>query len=112
MTKSDLVFLIHEDLRNKKEFKKKSDITQKNILNVIDSLFDVLKVSIAKGEHIELRGLGTFEAKIRESKKKVKPMTKEIIQVPKRAVPVFRAGKELKQIVREYYETNNMKLKK
>ena len=62
--------------------------------------FDIVKNSITEGEHIELRGFGTFERKIREAKKAINPRTKESIVVEKHAVPVFRPGKELKEFVR------------
>jgi nucleoid DNA-binding protein len=107
MTKADLIYLIHENvLKNNSDIKKR-DVSQKNISCILDGFFDVLKEYVAKGEHVELRGFGTFETKIRESKKAINPRTKEVLSVPRHAVPIFRPGKEIKQLVKEYYENNN-----
>jgi integration host factor subunit beta len=51
-----------------------------------------------KEEHIELRGFGTFEVKTREEREARNPKTGESVVVPKRRVPYFRPGKELKAI--------------
>jgi len=109
MTKADLVYLIQDlVLKNNSEFRKR-EVSQKNITTILDTFFDVLKENIARGEHIELRGFGTFETKIREPKKAINPRTKEIVSVKRHAVPIFRPGKELKLLVKEYYDTKKRK---
>ena len=62
-TKAELVSIIHDIIDKNYEFKKK--VSQKIISAVVDTFFEVLKENIAKGNHIELRGFGTFESKIR-----------------------------------------------
>ncbi|OHD09836.1 MAG: hypothetical protein A2086_00360 [Spirochaetes bacterium GWD1_27_9] len=104
MTKSDLVYLIQENILKNNVGVKKREVSQKNIALILDGLFEVLKDGMAKDEHIELRGFGTFESKIREPKKAINPRTKEVISVEKHAVPIFRPGKELKQLVRDAFE--------
>lgn len=103
MTKSDLVYQIQEYILKNNSGIKKRELSQKNINLTLDSLFEVLKENIANGEHIELRGFGTFESKIREPKKALNPRTKETIMVEKHAVPIFRPGRELKQLTKEYF---------
>ena len=66
-----------------------------------------MRENIAEGKHIELRGFGTFETKIREPKKAINPRTKEVVNVDRHAVPIFRPGKELKSSVREHFAKNN-----
>jgi len=106
MTKADIVSIIQEKLSKKNNYNKR-DISLKVISSVLDSFFEVLKDNIPNGEHIELRGLGTFETKIREAKKAINPRTKEVVNVKKHAVPIFRPGKELKKIVRDTFEKKN-----
>jgi nucleoid DNA-binding protein len=103
MTKADIVSIIREKISPKHNFEKR-EISLKVISTVLDALFVVLKENIANGEHIELRGFGTFETKIREPKKAINPRTKEVVDVKRHAVPIFRAGKELKAIVRESFD--------
>jgi nucleoid DNA-binding protein len=106
MTKADLVYLIQDNILKNNSDIRKREVSHKNINCIIDSFFEVLKEYIARGEHIELRGFGTFETKIRESKKAINPRTKEVVSVPKHAVPIFKPGKELKQLVKEYFDDN------
>ena len=108
MTKAELVSIIRDRINEDSEFKKR-EASLKVVSAVVNSFFDVMKECIAKGDHIELRGFGTFETKIREPKKAINPRTKEIVKVKRHAVPIFRAGKELKSVVREYF---NKKIKK
>lgn len=99
MTKIEIVSMIQEKILEDNT-KSKSQFTQKNLMLILDTFFDIVKNSITEGEHIELRGFGTFERKVREAKKAINPRTKESIIVEKHAVPVFRPGKELKEFVR------------
>ncbi|HBD93926.1 MAG TPA: hypothetical protein DDY71_14075 [Spirochaetia bacterium] len=100
MTKVEVISLIQQKILRDK-LKDKSEFTQKNIMLILDSFFDVVKDNVSKGEHIELRGFGTFETKIREPKKAINPRTKESIIVTRHAVPVFKPGKDLKELVRK-----------
>ena len=105
MTKAELVSIIRQKIDQTKNFKKR-EVSLKIISSVLDTLFSVMRENIAEGKHIELRGFGTFETKIREPKKAINPRTKEIVNVKRHAVPIFRPGKELKGMVKEYYEKN------
>ena len=109
MTKADLVYLIQDNILKNNSDIRKREVSHKIINCIIDSFFDVLKEYMARGEHIELRGFGTFGTKVRKSKKAINPRTKEVLSVPVHAVPIFKPGKELKQLVKEYYEADNRK---
>lgn len=105
MTKAEIIASIKAKIEEKLK-QKKSDVSLKVISSVLDNFFEVMKENIAKGEHIELRGFGTFETKIREPKKALNPRTKEVVLVKRHAVPIFRPGKDLKSLTREYFEKN------
>ena len=107
MTKSEIAYLIQDNILKTRLDVKKKDVGHKNILAVLDSFFEVMKINISKGEHIELRGFGTFETKIRKPKKALNPRTKEVVDVDEHAVPIFRPGKELKKLVNDYYKKGN-----
>ncbi len=88
MTKAEIVEVISEKL----------GLTKKDIARVIDLFFEIIKEGLRTEEHIELRGFGTFEVKTREEREARNPKTGESVTVPKRKVPYFRPGKELKAI--------------
>ncbi|KPJ87954.1 MAG: hypothetical protein AMS17_06985 [Spirochaetes bacterium DG_61] len=88
MTKAEIVEIISEKL----------GLTKKDIARVVDLFFEIIKEGLRSDEHIELRGFGTFEVKTREEREARNPKTGETVTVPKRKVPYFRPGKELKAI--------------
>lgn len=88
MTKAEIVEEIYSKL----------GLTKKDIARVIDLFFEIVKDGLKRGEHIELRGFGTFEVRTREERTARNPKTGESVMVPKRKVPYFRPGKELKAI--------------
>jgi len=80
------------------EVNERMGLTKKDIATVIDLFFEIVKEGLRNDEHIELRGFGTFEIKTREKREARNPKTGEIVTVPRRKVPYFRPGKELKAI--------------
>lgn len=88
MTKAEIV----------EEISEKLGLTKKDIARVVDIFFEIVKEGLRNEEHIELRGFGTFEVKTREEREARNPKTGEAVTVPKRKVPYFRPGKELKAI--------------
>jgi integration host factor subunit beta len=89
VTKAEIVEEINERL---------GGLTKKDIARVIDLFFEIIKEGLKSNEHIELRGFGTFEVKTREEREARNPKTGDTVTVPKRRVPYFRPGKELKSI--------------
>lgn len=88
MTKAEIV----------EEISGKMGLTKKDIARVVDLFFEIVKEGLRNEEHIELRGFGTFEVKTREEREARNPKTGEAVIVPKRKVPYFRPGKQLKAI--------------
>jgi len=88
LTKAEIVEEIYDKL----------GLTKKDIARVIDLFFEIVKDGLKRGEHIELRGFGTFEVRTREERSARNPKTGESVVVPKRNVPYFRPGKDLKAI--------------
>ncbi len=88
LTKAEIVELMSEKL----------ELRKKDIAMVIDLFFEIVKEGLRNEEHIELRGFGTFEVKTREEREARNPKTGESVIVPKRKVPYFRPGRELKAI--------------
>ena len=57
--------------------------------------------TLASGDKVQLVGFGSFETKAREARTGRNPKTKEPIEIPATKVPVFKAGKALKDRVAE-----------
>ena len=57
--------------------------------------------ALIEGEKVQLVGFGSFEVKTRAARVGRNPKTKEEIQIPASKVPVFKAGKALKDAVAE-----------
>ena len=66
---------------------------------IVDTLFDAMMESLKKGEHIEIRGFGSFTVRNYKSYKGRNPKTGQIVDVPPKKLPHFKVGKELKEMV-------------
>ena len=90
MTKAQLIERIAEKI---------TKINIKDIDTVVSAVFDKMTQSLAAHNRIEIRGFGSFVAKNRKARIARNPKTGTQVQVPKKAVPFFTAGKELRQRV-------------
>ena len=63
-------------------------------------MFSGIHDSLKKGEKVQIVGFGTFEVQNRAARQGRNPQDpKKVIQIPAKKVPVFRAGKALKEAV-------------
>lgn len=76
-------------------------ITKKAANAALKSFLDGVKESLVNREKVSLVGFGSFKVKTRKARKGINPQTKEPLQIPERDVPVFKAGKNLKEAVKE-----------
>ena len=86
MTKADIV----EDIANK------TGLTKKEVAEAVDGFLDCVSRGLAKGEHFEIRGFGTFKVRSRKSRMARNPRTGDPVEVPSRSVPVFKPSKHLR----------------
>lgn len=78
----------------------KADISQTKAELVVHALTDAVTQALAAGDAVSLVGFGTFEVKSRAERTGRNPKTGEAMAIPAARVPVFRAGKGLKEAVR------------
>ena len=90
MTKTDLI---------EKVSLKTTSLTKKQTEIIVNMLFDSIKEALATGDKIEIRGFGSFRVRNRRNREGRNPKTGEIVTVPEKRVPFFKAGKELKEVV-------------
>ena len=66
---------------------------------IVATIFDQISHALARGERVELRGFGAFTVKRRNARTGRNPRTGEAVPVDEKAVPFFKAGKELRDRV-------------
>ena len=79
----------------------KAGLSKKDAEKALNAALDTITTALAEGDKVQLVGFGGFEAKKRESRMGRNPKTKEAIEIPASRVPVFKAGKALKDKVAE-----------
>lgn len=77
----------------------KSKLTKKDAEAALKGIIESIEETLEKGEKVQLVGFGTFETRERAARMGRNPRTKEEIEIPASVVPVFKAGKEFKDIV-------------
>lgn len=66
---------------------------------IVATIFNEITAALARGERVELRGFGAFTVKRRDARTGRNPRTGEAVPVDEKAVPFFKAGKELRERV-------------
>lgn len=91
------------DKVNKGEFvdklSAKTGLSKKDARKTLDAVIDLITESLISNEEVLLTGFGKFEARARKESKRINPQTQKRITVPKKVVPAFKPGKNLKDIV-------------
>ncbi len=88
MTKADLAAAVAE-----------TGMTKKQATVAVDTIIDSIKDALTKGESVRLVGFGTFSVKDRKARTGRNPQTGEALEIKAKKVPVFSAGKGLKDAV-------------
>lgn len=89
MNKAELVAAVAE----------KTALSKKDSEKAVNAAFETITAALVGGDKVQLVGFGAFEVKERNARVGRNPKTKEEIQIPASRVPVFKAGKALKDVV-------------
>jgi len=76
-----------------------TDVSKKDTEAVIAAVLDAITGALKEGEKVQLVGFGSFEVKARAARTGRNPRTGENVEIPASVVPVFKAGKALKDAV-------------
>ena len=87
MTKDQIIKKIADD----------AGITQKDAKVALAAVIDAITESLIKKDKVTFTGFGTFSVVQRKARKGKNPKTMQVINIPAKAVPVFKAGKTLKE---------------
>ena len=86
MNKAELVAAVAE----------RTELSKKDAEKAVSATFDTITEVLCAGDKVQLVGFGGFETKKREARMGRNPKTKEAIEIPATTIPVFKAGKALK----------------
>ncbi|MBQ6816649.1 MAG: HU family DNA-binding protein [Clostridia bacterium] len=89
MNKSELIAAIAD----------KAGIKKVDADKALAALISTVEAELKKGEKIQLVGFGTFEVRERSARTGINPQTKQQIKIAATKVPVFKAGRALKDAV-------------
>ena len=80
---------------------KKTGLSKRSVSQAVELFIDTVKSELVKGRKVTMTGFGTFMAKKRTARGGVNPQNpSERIQIPEVTVPKFKAGKALKDALK------------
>ena len=91
MNKSELI----------KNLSEEANITADESTLVVNAFVDSMRNALLEGDHVEIRGFGSFKVKEYASYAGRNPRTGEKVSVGSKRLPFFRAGKELKEYLND-----------
>ena len=77
----------------------KSKLSRKQAVNVVNAITQSISDSLAGGNKVEIRGFGSFVIRERNARIAHNPRSREIVEVPAKRVPFFKAGNDLRKVV-------------
>jgi len=81
----------------------KAELPKQKAEDIVNGLFDDIVGALKNGDKVNISGFGTFSVSERKARTGRNPKTGEKVQVPRKYVPHFKAGKELRERV-DYHE--------
>lgn len=91
LTKADIVRRIAQS----------TGLTKTDTAAVVDGFIQAVIEALQEGDHIEIRGFGTFKAVSRAPRTGRNPRTGSEVKISRRRAPVFKPSKELRARVEE-----------
>jgi len=91
MTKFDIIRNVNEQLG----FSKKDSTT------IVESVLEIIKDSLARGEKIKISGFGNFVVKKKNARRGRNPQTGEEIEITSRKVLNFKASQVLRRALND-----------
>ncbi|HOO41766.1 MAG TPA: integration host factor subunit alpha [Syntrophales bacterium] len=91
MTKIDIIQNVYEKL----------GIPKKDSARIVESVFDLMKESLANGEKIKISGFGNFIVKEKKSRRGRNPQTGAEISISARRVLTFKSSQVLRRALND-----------
>ena len=87
MTKIDIIQNVYEKL----------GLSKKDSAEIVESVFEIMKDSLARGEKIKISGFGNFSVKEKKSRRGRNPQTGSEIEISARKVLTFKSSQVLRK---------------
>jgi len=91
MTKIDIIQSVYERL----------GVPKKDSAQIVESVFELMKDSLAKGEAIKISGFGNFIIREKQPRRGRNPQTGEEISISARKVLTFKSSQVLRRALNE-----------
>ncbi len=72
-------------------------LTQAEVERLVNTVLGQMVETLSEGGRVEIRGFGAFSVRHRPARQGRNPRTGETVDVPAKAVPFFKSGKELRE---------------
>ncbi len=76
-----------------------SGVARADAQRAVEAVLESISTALKNGDSVSLVGFGTFVVKARAARSGRNPRTGEVIEIPAVKLPVFKAGKGLKDAV-------------
>jgi integration host factor subunit alpha len=86
MTKADMVELVYERI----------GVSKREAATVVESIFDIIKESLERGENVKISGFGSFNLREKKPRRGRNPQTGEEITISARRVLSFKSSNVLR----------------
>ena len=86
MTRADMVELVYERI----------GVSKREAATVVESIFDIIKESLERGENVKISGFGSFNLREKKPRRGRNPQTGEEITISARRVLSFKSSNVLK----------------
>lgn len=86
MTKVDIVSSVYE----------KVGFSKKEAMRVVETIFDILKESLERGEKVKISGFGNFMVRKKRARRGRNPQTGDDIEISSRKILTFKPSQVLK----------------
>lgn len=77
----------------------KSGLSKKDCEAALNAMTEAVTDALKEDDKVQLVGFGSFEAKKRAARMGRNPRTNEPVEIPAAKLPVFKAGKALKDSI-------------
>ncbi|MPV86208.1 integration host factor subunit beta [Ostreibacterium oceani] len=81
----------------------------KDVKEAVYTTFEEICHTLESGNRVEIRGFGSFSLHHRDARIGRNPKTGEKVQVEAKAIPYFRAGKEMRERINDSYGNTAIK---
>ena len=107
VNKTDIIESVRQRVRFKKPYKSKQQflfpemdclfLSKKRAAGIVNSLFETIKDTLARGEDVRITGFGKFQMRFRWARKGRNPRTGEDIILRSRRTVTFKASPKLRE---------------